>query len=753
MGGMKRTFKQAASLALAVGVLCGPTTQASESGPLFGFTAASSSTERDLEKKFDAALDPADLRAWLETMSSAPNHVGSPHNKANAEFTLAKFKSWGWDAHIETFDVLYPTPLQTSLELLSPTPYKAKLSETPIAGDATSAKTAGQLPPYVAYGADGDVTADLVYVNFGMPDDYKVLERAGISVQGKIIIARYGQGWRGLKPKLAQQHGAIGCIIYSDPSGDGFATDDAYPIGSARPAQGVQRGSVQDIPVRSGDPLTPNVGATKEAKRLSRDKAETVLKIPVLPISHEDALPLLQALGGAMAPAAWRGALPLTYHYGPGPAKVHLAVTSDWSLKPVYNVIAMLRGSEFPDQWIVRGNHRDGWVFGASDPLSGHVAMMAEGQAIGRLIAAGWKPKRTLVYASWDGEEPGLLGSAEWVEAHAQELASKAVLYLNSDSNGRGFLQAAGSHSLQHFVNDIATDVSDPQTGVTARERWRARVEASAFENGRPAPEVGKDGDVTIGALGTGSDFTPFLQYLGISTLSIEYGGEDASDGVYHSAYDTFEHYVRFGDPTFAYGVAMARTLGRAALRMAQADILPHRFGDLADTVGRYVSEVHKLADDERTRAERLDRLLKNNTFKLAGDPTKPIAPPAAESAVPHLEFAALDNALARLKASAAAFDAATANIDANRATRVNAILATIDRAQIDPAGLPGRPWYKSLLYAPGLWTGYGVKTLPGIREAIEERRWDEANRYVGATAKILDGYSTKLDAATALLK
>ena len=442
------------------------------------------------------------------------------------------------------------------------------------------------------------------------------------------------------------------------------------------------------------------------------------------------------------------------HHFGPGPAKVRLAVKSDWSLKPVYNVIATLRGSEFPDQWIVRGNHRDGWVFGASDPLSGHVAMMAEGQAIGRLVASGWKPKRTLVYASWDGEEPGLLGSAEWVEAHAQELSAKAVLYLNSDSNGRGFLQAAGSHSLQHFVNDIAADVNDPQTGVTARERWRARVEASAFENGKPAPELGKDGDLTIGALGTGSDFTPFLQYLGVSTLSIEYGGEDASGGVYHSAYDTFEHYLRFGDPTFAYGVAMARTVGRAALRAAQADILPHRFGDLADTVGRYVGEVHKLADDERTRAERLDRLLKNNFFKLAGDPTKPILPPAAESEVPHLEFAALDNALARLKTSAAAFDAATAQaVTTDRATRVDAILATIDRAQIDPAGLPGRPWYKSLLYAPGVLTGYGVKTLPGVREAIEERCWDEANRYVELTAKVLDGYSAKLDTATALLK
>ncbi len=753
-----RNLMQAAGVTLAVGILSissAHSDEAAKIAAIFGFGETSVAAQREIEKKFDAAIDPADLRAWLQNMSSAPNHVGSPHDKANAEFVLKRFKAWGWDAHIETFDVLYPTPREVAVEMLSPKPYKAKLRETPVPGDTSLGKLAEQLPPYTVYGADGDVTADLVYVNFGMPDDYKVLERAGISVQGKIVIARYGQGWRGLKPKLAQQHGAIGCIIYSDPSGDGYADDDVYPVGSARPSQSVQRGSVQDIPVRPGDPLTPNVGATKDAKRLSRDKAETLLKIPVLPLSYEDALPLLQALDGPVTPSGWHGALPITYHYGPGPAKVHLTVKSDWSLKPVYNVIATLRGAEFPDQWIVRGNHRDGWVFGASDPLSGHVAMMAEAQAIGRLVAGGWRPKRTLIYASWDGEEPGMLGSTEWAEAHADELTRKAVLYLNSDSNGRGFLQAAGSHSLQHFVNDIAKDVTDPQTGVTVHERLRAKLEAGAFENGGSVPDSVAKGEMPIGALGTGSDFTPFLQHLGIATLNLEYGGEDASGGVYHSAYDSFDHYVRFGDPTFAYGAAMARTLGRAVLRVSQADVLPHRFADLADTVSRYADEVQHLADEQRTRAQRLDKLLSGGTFKLAADPTKPRLPPAAEAVAPHLEFAVLDNAIERLKKSAGAFDEAVAKRGSgtDRLIQVNAVLATIDRAQLEPGGLPGRPWYKSLIYAPGVLTGYGVKTLPGIREAIEDHRWDEANRYIVATAKVLDGYSAKLDGAAALLK
>ncbi len=415
---------------------------------MLGFSDEAAAAQRALEQRFDAEIKADDQREWMRQMASAPNHVGSPHDKANAEFILAKFKEWGWDARIETFDVLYPTPKSHTLELIEPTRFTAALKEPPIDGDSTSSNTEAALPPYNVYGADGDVTAELVYVNYGMPDDYKELARHGVEVKGKIVITRYGHGWRGLKPKLAYEHGAVGCLIYSDPQGDGYFTGDAYPKGGNRPADGVQRGSVLDMILYPGDPLTPGVGATARAKRLAMKDAVTILKIPVMPISYADAQPLLAALDGQVVPRDWRGALPLTYHIGPGPAKVHLEIESEWTRKPVYDVVAKIRGAKYPDQWVLRGNHHDGWVFGAWDPLAGNVAMLAEAKAIGALLKQGWKPDRTLVYASWDGEEPGLLGSTEWVEAHADELKRKAVLYVNSDTNSRGFLGVEGSHSL-----------------------------------------------------------------------------------------------------------------------------------------------------------------------------------------------------------------------------------------------------------------------------------------------------------------
>ena len=735
-----------------------------QSGSMIGFKPDTETAERALEAKFDTMINPADHRAWMQQMSSAPNHVGSPHDKANADFILSKFKEWGWDAHIETFYVLYPTPKNISVEMVAPTSFKATLSEKPIEGDRTSTQVADELPPYVAYGADGDVTADMVYVNYGMPDDYKQLERNGISVKGKVVMARYGGGWRGLKPKLAYEHGAVAAIIYSDPADDGYGAEDAYPKGPARPAWGVQRGSVMDLPVRTGDPLTPNAGATKDAKRLTKETAETVLKLPVLPISYGDAQPLLAALGGPLAPNNWRGGLPITYHMGPGPTKVHLVEQSDWSLKPLYDVVATIQGSDYPDQWVIRGNHHDGWVFGAADPLSGNVAMLAEAQALGKLHKDGWKPKRTIVYTSWDGEEPALLGSTEWAEQHADELVKKGVVYINSDGNGRGFLGAAGSHSLQHVVNQIAGDLTDPETGVTVLERMRARVQTNAYD--RSGGEGGdataldaaaKGGEMPIGALGSGSDYTPFLQHLGVASMNLGYGGEgEGNDGIYHSAYDSFDHFIRFGDPTFAYEAMLSKTAGRLVLRTADADILPMKFGDFADTMGRYASEVHKLADDERKRADTLEKLLKSNAFKVAADPTKGKLAPKDEGPVPAVELAKLDNAIDKLKRSAAAYDTAAASagtLPPAQLAQVNALLANIDKTLIEPKGLPGRPWYRSLIYAPGLQTGYGVKTLPGVREAIENRKWDEANQYAGLTATALENYANTLDKATAALK
>jgi N-acetylated-alpha-linked acidic dipeptidase len=738
--------------------------------PLYGFSATQSVQERGIEQRFDGALHAEQLRDWLKTLSAEPNHVGSPHDKANAESVRDLFRSFGWSAQIEVFQVLYPTLKSHALELVAPERFVASLKEPAIAGDASSARSDG-LPPYNEYGADGDVTGELVYLNYGMPQDYKDLARRGIDVRGKIVITRYGGGWRGLKPKLAQEHGAIGCIIYSDPHDDGYAMGDVYPKGGWRPEGGVQRGSVLDMAVYPGDPLTPGVGATKDAKRLAIVDAKTVLRIPVLPISYGDAQPLLAALGGPVAPRRWRGSLPVTYHMGPGPARVHLAISSEWTLKPLYDVIARIQGSESPDEWVVRGNHRDGWVFGAWDPLSGHVAMLAEAQAIGVLLKGGWRPKRTLVYASWDGEEPGLLGSTEWAEAHAEELGRKAVLYLNSDTNTRGFLAAEGSHSLQHLVNEVASGITDPETGASARERLRARMLIEGFEKNpfdekdvaeekaRDARIAAKGGDLPLGALGSGSDYTPFLQHLGLASLNIEYQGEADQPGVYHSDYDSFEHYLRFGDPDFAYGVLEAETVGHVVLRVADADVLPLEFTGLADTLADYLGQLQKLTDERRTHALEVDRLIDTRAYALAADPTRVVGPPEREAEVPQLALAPLEVAVANLKKSAQAYDAAFArmssgevHLDAARRRELNSLLQSLEQRLTDARGLPAREWFKHLVYAPGMLTGYGVKTLPGVREAIEGGRWSEADEYALRTAQVLTAYSAQLDKATTLL-
>src|SRR5215831_2000804 len=617
----------------------------------------------EVERHFDASLNAAEMAGWMKTMTAEPNHVGSAHNKANAEMVLGQFREWGWDARIETFEVLYPTPISQTLELVGAEPFKATLTEPPIPGDESSARTKDALPAYVAYQGDGDVTAPLIYVNYGMQDDYRQLERMGISVKGKIVIVRYGAGWRGLKPKLAQEHGAVGCIIFSDPRDDGYAVEDAYPKGPARPANGVQRGSVMDMTQYPGDPLTPGIGATADAKRLAISDSPVILKIPVLPISYADAQHFMAGLGGRVVPPNWHGSLPITYHVGGDDgALVHMAVKSDWPLKTIYNVIAVMKGSTYPDQWIMRGNHHDGWVFGAADPMSGHIAMMGEAKAIGALAKTGWRPKRTLVYMSWDAEEPMLLGSTEWAETHAAELKEKALVYVNTDGSGRGFLFAAGSHSLQHLVNRVAADVTDPETGVSVATRVRARIQVAGAAPG--ANEAARDNakivadpihDVPIGALGSGSDYSTFLQHLGIAALNLGFGGEGQVGGVYHSAYDTYEYYSRFGDPGFAYAPALAKTVGRMVLRMTDAEVPLQRYGDFADAVSRYLDQVKKLADTKREAAETQAKMLASDTHRLADDPTKTSRVPTVLKSVPHFNMAPLENAVDHLKRTAKA--------------------------------------------------------------------------------------------------
>jgi N-acetylated-alpha-linked acidic dipeptidase len=713
------------------------------------------------EAVLDASVSASEQMGWLKQMASAPNHVGSAHDKANAEFILSQFKAWGWDAKIETFEVLYPTPLKTQLNLVGPVAVPLGGQEPTIPEDATSANLKDALPPYVAFQGDGDVTADVVYVNYGLPADYAALARRGISVKGKIALARYGGGWRGLKPKLAQEQGAIGALIYSDPANDGYATADTYPNGGGRPDTGVQRGSVADMTTYPGDPGTPGYGSVKGAKRIDRKDAVTIMKIPTLPISYGDAMKIFAQLKGPIVPDNFRGALPITYRTGgDGSVKLHLQVESDWSLKPVYNVIAMLKGKDRPDEWVVRGNHHDGWVFGAADPLSGEVAMLSEAKALGQLAKAGWRPSRTIVYASWDAEEPMLLGSTEWVETHEAELKAKAIIYINTDGNGRGFLGAEGSHQYSHLVNQVAADVKDPQTGVSVLERARAKLRADAFDGGRvdadelKAAEAG--GDLPMGALGSGSDYSSFLQHAGVPSLNLGFGGEGESAGSYHSIYDSYDHFVRFDDPGLAYGAALSKTVGRVVLRIADADTPPLRFGDLAATVHTYLGEVKALIDTRRKQDEKRAGLLSGNAFALASDPLAPVAAPLAEAPTPIIELAALENAVARLEASAKAYDAAYAVKGAGLAAatrgRLNAALLGIDQALLIPEGLPGRNWYRHALYAPGRFTGYGAKTLPGVREAVEERRFADANVYAGRTAAAIERLAAKLDAARAII-
>jgi N-acetylated-alpha-linked acidic dipeptidase len=746
------------TLAALGGLTLLPVRFAPEPAPLRGFTAATSRVERGWEARFDSIPNPARLRANLKLLSARPHHVGSPYDQQNAEWILAQYTSWGWDAHIETFDVLFPTPKQRLVEMVAPTHYTARLQEPAVPEDPTSNQTAEQLPTYNAYSADGDVTGPLVFVNYGIPSDYDELERRGISVKGAIVIAKYGGSWRGIKPKVAAEHGAVGCLIYSDPGDDGYADGAVFPKGPMRPAQGVQRGSVEDMPTYPGDPLTPGIGATKDAKRLPVDQAPTLTKIPVLPISYGDAQPLLAAMGGPVAPSAWRGGLPVTYRLGSGPARVHLVVKSNWDLKTLHDVIAKLPGTTEADQWIIRGNHHDGWVNGAADPLSGQVAELEEARALGALYKQGWRPKRTIIYAAWDGEEPGLLGSTEWAEEHADELEQHAVAYINTDGNGRGFFRASGSHSLEAFVNEVAKDVTDPEAHVSVWKRAKAQQAVRAAEGGgRGGAGGGANADIRIAALGSGSDYTPFLQHLGIASLNLGFGGEDQS-GIYHSIYDDFYWYTHFSDTSFVYGRALAQTAGRMVMRLADADVLPFVYTNLAQTVERYTSELQQLRDQRAREIEATNRAIKDGDFAAVNDPENPTAAPAVKVPPPQFNFAPLLNAVDTLNAAAARFERAYHQWDRDADTAaaarrsVNEQLLKSERDLTSPDGLPKRSWYKHLLYAPGFYTGYGVKTMPGAREAIEQGEWGNVNAQISRIADALSAEARLVnDAASAL--
>ena len=720
--------------------------------------AQGQTSKTEWEAKFRAIPSAENQREYMDRLAARPHHVGSPYDKSNAEWLESMFKSWGLDAKIETFDVLFPTPKERLVELIAPGKFTAKLQEPTVPGDPTSGQHSEQLPTYNAYSIDGDVTAPLVYVNYGIPEDYEQLDRLGISVKGAIVIARYGGSWRGIKPKLAGEKGAVGCIIYSDPRDDGFFHGDVFPAGPWRPKDGVQRGSVMDMPVYPGDPLTPGVGATKNATRLAIKEAETITKIPVLPISYADAQPLLAALKGPVAPFSWRGALPITYKIGPGPAKVHLKVKSNWDIKTIYDVITTIPGSEYPDEWVIRGNHQDAWVNGAEDPISGLVAEMEELRAFSELLKQGWKPKRTIIYCVWDGEEEGLLGSTEWAEEHADVLKQKAVAYINSDSNGRGYLGMSGSHSLEDFINGVARVIEDPETKISVWKRDQLR----RIRNARSAEdrtELRSRPDLRIGALGSGSDYTVFIDHLGIPSLNLGYGGEDGG-GIYHSIYDDIYWYTHFSDTDFSYGRALSQTAGTAVIRLADADLLPYDFTEFSGTVNRYLDEIKKLLKTMQDEIKERNREIAEGVFTATADPKETYIPPSTEEVPPYLNFAPLENAVTVLTRSAGRYEKAMkramqsgANLSPALIQGVNAKLIETERALTSRAGLPERPWFKNLIYAPGLYTGYGVKTIPGVREAIEQKKWKDVDVQTARVASALEHEASLIDSAAAELE
>ena len=714
-------------------------------------------SQSELESEFDKTLNPENLDTWMKHMSSKPHHVGSPWSKQNAEYAANKFKEWGFESRVETFEVLVPFPKIRKLSMVAPEKLELKLFEPAVEGDRSSEMTKDVLPGYNAFSADGNVTGELVFVNYGLNEDYEELKRMGIDVKGKIVIAKYGRSFRGIKPKIAHEQGAIGCIMYSDPKDDGYVVGDVYPVGPYRNEFGIQRGSVLDMPARPGDALTPGYAATKDAERLSVNEASTIMKIPVMPISYADALPLLKAIKGPVVPDSWKGGLPITYHIGPGPAKVNLHLEFDWSLRTAYNPVGRMKGSVYPDEWIMRGNHHDGWGHGASDPISGMVSLMEEARAIGELTKTGWRPKRTLIYAGWDAEEPGLLGSTEWVEYNLNDIREKMVVYINTDGTGVGYLSMGGSHSLEKFVNEVIRDVDDPVHDVSLDNRLRSRMRVREHNSGKFGEgRESERQDLRMYAMGAGSDYTAFLHHAGVPALNMAFGGESGG-GAYHSLYDTYEHYKRFSDGKFIYGTTLSKVNGRLVLRLSEADILPFRFVNMVDNIGKFVEQNKKLSEDIRKSTKSLNDLLDNNDFAISSNPKKTYLPPKRLRQVPEFDFKPLDAALVRLSTSAWKYEEALlkfqkGSLTTERKSEINALLRSVDQAFIYSKGLPRRDWFKNMMYAPGYYTGYGVKTLPGIREGLEERKWNEVRVYIKEVSKALDRASENINSASRIL-
>lgn len=695
-------------LFLAAGLLLSSSAAVGQESRILGFGPSSARRQQSLEARILGFPSGERMAIYHRALTAEPHHAGTPANERTAEYIAARLREFGFDSVVlNRYEVLLPRPLERRVTLLTPERYELKLNEPPLASDPDTRKP-GALPPYNSYAADGDVTGEVVYVNYGIPEDYRVLDSLGISVAGKIVIARYGRSWRGIKPRLAAERGAVGCLIYSDPQEDGYAQGDVMPDGKWRPEWGVQRGSVMDMPLYPGDPQTPGRPSKPGVERIPLSETPTLQKIPVLPISYGDALPILRHLGGPIAPRSWRGALPITYHVGPGPARVRMRLRSDWSVRPIVNVIGVLKGSDQPEKVAMAGGHRDAWTFGGRDPVSGAVSLLETARGLGELARSGARPKRSIAIASWDAEEQGLIGSTEFGEEFADQLRQNLVVYLNRESYTAGDFEAGGVHSLQPFINQIARAVRMPDGQRSIYDAWRSTAGPAQLLERGGLPEV------RIGALGSGSDYTVFLDHLGIPSVNL---GFESENGIYHSLYDTHWFYTRFGDPGFAYGERLAELVSLFLLRLANADVLPFDYASTAETIDRYLDELDRELHSRKLELD-LGELRRANRRMAA----------TAE---------ALNAEIERIVASDVAAENGSGRPEL---ARLNDLLVRAEQAFLDPGGLPGRPWFRHQVYAPGYYTGYGVKTLPGIREAIEQNDLATAQRRARVLASALEG-------------
>jgi len=672
---------------------------AANAGTPLGFHPASHEAQKPAEKAFLETPTPDQARRWLAALTEEPHVAGTPQEKRVADYVTERFREMGLETEVVRYDVFLNHPKSVSLKITAPFEESLALREEPYDVDKDSASL-GMFPAFHGYGASGKAEGPVLYVNYGTREDFEALKGMGLSPEGRIVLVRYDKVFRGLKVKEAQERGARGVLIYSDPADDGYMKGDVYPDGPMRPPSAIQRGSVQFLSLGPGDPTTPGIPSRAGAKRIPREKLDTIPKIPSLPISYAQAEKILRRLGGPRVPDAWQGGLPFAYHAGPGGASVSMDVQMTEGLFPIYDVFARIPGASEPDRWVILGNHRDAWTHGAVDPNSGTAAMLETARGLAAALKTGWRPRRTILLASWDGEEYGLLGSTEWAEDHAEALKN-AVAYVNLDAAVTGQdLDAGGVPSLLAVFREVAGEIADPRKGESVLAAWDRRAQA---DWAKEAPvELGapdRPFEPRLRALGSGSDYTAFLDHLGVPSLDFTFRGPY---GVYHSVYDNLRWMEKYGDPGFAYHAAAARLFGLLAMRLSSADVVPLRYGAYAGTLRQDL-------DDLRRRAIRLRRT----------PPPDPLDKPAIQA-----DFTAVLAALDDFEAAGREADeeADRAARTASDTARVNEALLAVERAFLSPEGLPRRSWFRHVLAAPGTTTGYAPWPFPGLTQAIEDR-------------------------------